>query len=214
MINKTKLERLTTLMLSSVFSALNLSPRFHGSESIARALSAYYLGLSLRRVEDLFHIPRSTVQYYWRKLANYSPPPPCSGYYAVDETRIRVVNGLLYWLWIVRDLNTGKVVTVRLSETRSGLDIILLFEGGRVKLEKTINILHDGGPWYNILSTLGVKHEHVTFGKRNLVEQVFRSLKLRLASMDKHFPHNVSKTSILRWVKAFFTLYNLLQQGE
>lgn len=75
MINKTKLERLTTLMLSSVFSALNLSPRFHGSESIARALSAYYLGLSLRRVEDLFHIPRSTVQYYWRKLANYSPPP-------------------------------------------------------------------------------------------------------------------------------------------
>jgi transposase len=45
----------------------------------------------------------------------------------------------------------------------------------------------------------------VTFGERNSVEQVFRSLKLRLASMDKRFPYNASKGSILRWVNAFFT---------
>jgi len=32
--------------------------------------------------------------------------------------------------------------------------------------------------------------------------------------MDKHFPRNASKASVLRWIKAFFTLYNLLQQGE
>ncbi|ADX86294.1 IS6 family transposase [Saccharolobus islandicus] len=213
MISKTKLRHPTALMLSSVFSALNLSPRFHTIDEVAKALSAYYLGLSLRRVEALFHVPRNTVQYYWRKLANYSSPPPPPRV-AVDETRIRVVNGLLYWLWVVRDLNTGKVVAVRLSETRSGLDVILLLEGGGIRVEEVREILHDGGPWYNILSTLGVNHEHETFGKRNLVEQVFRSLKLRLASMDKHFPHNASKVTILRWVKAFFTLYNLLQQGE
>jgi transposase len=68
--------------------------------------------------------------------------------------------------------------------------------------------------WYNILSSLGINHEHETFSERNLVEQVFRSLKFKLASMDKHFPRNASKASVLRWIKAFFTLYNLLQQGE
>nr|AAV87867.1 putative transposase [Sulfolobus sp. K00 8-41] len=214
MISKTKLRPLPALVLSSVFSVLNNFPRFPGSESNARTLSAYYLGLSLRRVEDLFHVPKNTVQYYWRKLANYFSPPSCSGHYAVDETKIRVVNGLLYWLWVVRDLNTGKVIAVRLSKTRSGLDVILLFKGKRIRLEKTINILPDGGPWYNKLSTLGVKHEHVTFGKKNLVEQVVRSLKLRLANMDKHFPPNASKGSIIRWGKAFFTLFNLFQQGE
>ncbi len=54
MISKTKLRHLTALMLSSVFSALNLSPRFHTIDEVAKALSAYYLGLSLRRVEALF----------------------------------------------------------------------------------------------------------------------------------------------------------------
>ncbi|EHP69705.1 hypothetical protein MetMK1DRAFT_00002070 [Metallosphaera yellowstonensis MK1] len=34
--------------------------------------------------------------------------------------------------------------------------------------------------WYNILSSLGINHEHETFSERNLVEQVFRSLKFRL----------------------------------
>ncbi|ACP34872.1 transposon [Sulfolobus islandicus L.S.2.15] len=76
MISKTKLRHLTALILNYVFSALNLSPRFHTIDEVAKALSAYYLGLSLRRVEALFHVP---VQYYWRKLADYSSPPSCSG---------------------------------------------------------------------------------------------------------------------------------------
>jgi len=44
---------------------------------------------------------------------------------------IRLINNVVYWLWVVRDLNTGKVVAVRLSETRSGLDVILLSERGQ-----------------------------------------------------------------------------------
>lgn len=43
------------------FSALNISPRFYSRYEVAKALSAYYFGLSLRRVEALFHVSRSTV---------------------------------------------------------------------------------------------------------------------------------------------------------
>lgn|GEM_PF-2298654 len=71
------------------------------------------------------------VLFYWRKLGEYTSPSTPSGYYAVDETGIRLINNVVYWLWVVRDLNTGKVVAVRLSETRSGLDVILLSERGQ-----------------------------------------------------------------------------------
>ena len=74
-------------------------------------------------------------------------------------------------------------------------------------------VLHDGGPWYNILSTLGIPHEHETFGRRNLVEQVFRSFKHRFSGMDEHFPWNANERSVLR-IRAFVISYNLLQSGE
>jgi hypothetical protein len=76
---------------------------------------------------------------------------------------------------------------------------------------------NQGGPprrsWYNILSTLGIPHQHETFGRRNLVEQVFRSFKHRFSGMDKHFPWNANERSILR-IRAFVISYNLLQSGE
>jgi len=74
-------------------------------------------------------------------------------------------------------------------------------------------VLRDGGPWYNILSTLGIPHQHETFGRRNLVEQVFRSFKHRFSGMDEHFPWNANERSILR-IRAFVISYNLLQSGE
>jgi len=75
-------------------------------------------------------------------------------------------------------------------------------------------VLHDGGSWYNILSTLGIPHEHETFGRRNLVEQPSRSFKHRFSMMDRHFPWNARERTILNWIRAFVILYNLLQSGE
>ncbi|MCG3110173.1 hypothetical protein L3N51_02470 [Metallosphaera sp. J1] len=34
---------------------------------------------------------------------------PVSGEYAVDETRVILVKGVVYYLWVVRDLNTGVI---------------------------------------------------------------------------------------------------------
>jgi transposase len=84
-------------------------------------------------------------------LANYSPPSH-NGFYAVGDTRVRLVNSVFYWLWVVRDLNTGRLVAVRLSEGKSCLDIILLFKS--IRLEEVKEVLHVDGPWYNVFSSL------------------------------------------------------------
>jgi len=79
--------------------------------------------------------------------------------------------------------------------------------------ENVEEVLHDGGPWYNILS-IGIPHQRETFGGRNLVEQVFRSFKHRFSGMDEHFPWNANERSVLTWIRAFVISYNLLQSGE
>jgi transposase-like protein len=112
---------------------------------------------------------------------------------------------------VVGDLNSGKVVAVRLTHIRTGLDVIALFEGNEILVKNVKDVLHDGGPWYNILSKLRVPHQHVTFGQRNLVEQTFRSFKHSLSGMDRHLPWNASEQSILTWIRAFVNVYNLLR---
>jgi len=99
-----------------------------------------------------------------------------------------------------------------LTETRTGLDVVAIFQDQVFKDVK--EVLHDGGPWYNILSTLGIPHQRETFGRRNLVEQVFRSFKHRFSGMDEHFPWNANERSVLTWIRAFVISYNLLQSGE
>jgi len=96
-----------------------------------------------------------------------------------------------------------------LTETRTGLDVVAIFQD-RV-------VFKNGGPprrsWYNILS-IGIPHQRETFGRRNLVEQVFRSFKHRFSGMDEHFPWNANERSVLTWIRAFVISYNLLQSGE
>ncbi|BCS93893.1 MAG: IS6 family transposase ISSto2 [Metallosphaera javensis (ex Sakai et al. 2022)] len=191
----------------------NLEPRFHSLEEVARALAGYYLGHSLRR----FRLPRSTVHYYWRRLSSARVDVPVSGEYAVDETKVILVKGVVYYLWVVRDLNTGVIPFFMVTEARSGLDVLILVGGVReVELRVRGEVLkaryvHDGLPAYNFLSMAGVEHEHITFGVRNRVEQVFRTVKHRLSGMDFHFPWNSSKWSLRKWFSTYFTVYNLLQ---
>ncbi len=98
-----KLRRLTALIVDVVFSHLKISPRFHSVEEIAFSLASYYLSHSLRNAK----LPKSTLHYYWRVLSRATSPLKPSGEYAVDETGVRLVHGMLYWFWAVRDLNTG-----------------------------------------------------------------------------------------------------------
>ena len=96
-----KLRRLTALIVDVVFPHLKISPRFHSVEEIAFSLASYYLGHSLRNAK----LPKS-FHYYWRVLSRATLPLKPSGEYA-DETGVRLVHGVLYWFWVVRDLNAG-----------------------------------------------------------------------------------------------------------
>ncbi|BDC17390.1 hypothetical protein HS5_02800 [Acidianus sp. HS-5] len=74
---------------------INLKPRFYTSEVIASALVSYLSGLSSWRT-SLPHSTLSCVKYV----------VPISGFYAVEETKIIVVDGQYYYVWIVRDVKT------------------------------------------------------------------------------------------------------------
>ena len=191
----------------------NLKPRFWSLQELAEALASYFLGLSLRR----FRVPRSTVHYYWRRATRTTLDLPLTGEYAVDEAKVLLAKEVMYYLWVLRDVNTGVIPFFMITEARSGLDVIILVKRVRqVELRTRGEVLrakyvHDGLPAYNFLSIAGVEHEHVTFGIRNRVEQVFRTAKHRLSTMDFHFPWNASKRSLESWFSAFFTVYNLLE---
>ena len=160
-------------------------------------MAGYFLGLSLRT----FRVPRSTV-HHWRRATRATLDLPLTREYAVDETKVLMVKGAMYYLWVVRDVHMGVIPFFMVTEARSGLDVIIVVKRVRqVEMRMRGEVLraksiHDGLPAYNFLSIAGVEHEHVTFGIRNRVEQVFRTAKHRLSGMDFHFPWNASKRSL------------------
>jgi len=116
----------------------------------------------------------------------------------VDETGIRLVRGPLHWSWVVRDLNKGSAV--RLSKTRTGSDVLALFQGGEVLVKE---VLHGGGP-------------RRTFGPRSSSptrsggggEQTFRGFK-HLGN-GRALPLESQRGECVR-IKAFVNVYNLLR---
>jgi|ECHhosMinimDraft_1075155.scaffolds.fasta_scaffold00237_4 hypothetical protein len=66
---------------------------FKSKKYTPEEIAPYFLGGSLR---DSI-VPRSTLCYYWCKLAHLSLPRGL-GRYAMDETKVVLVNGLSYSL--------------------------------------------------------------------------------------------------------------------
>ncbi|MEJ2772175.1 IS6 family transposase [Stygiolobus sp. CP859M] len=195
---------------------INLSPRFYSRETVASALANYVSGLSSWRVV----LPHSTLLYYHRRLSYVRYAVPLSGVYAIDETKVRLINGQYYYVWIVRDVKTKGIPFFMVTSVRSGVHVLVVLANMsraeeiamrvfRRRIDKVI-YLHDGATAYNAFTWLNVEHEKVTFNERNYAEQGFRSLKHRLASMDFHFPWNTNKFTITRWLSTFFLIYNIL----
>ena len=47
-----------------------------------------------------------TLLYYHRGLSYVKYAVPLSGVYAIDKTKVRLVRGRYYYVWIVRDVKT------------------------------------------------------------------------------------------------------------
>ena len=87
-----------TQVILILMEYINLEPRFHSREEVALSLAEYLAGLSSWRTR----IPHSTLLYYYRRLSSVRYVVPLSGFYAVDETKVLVVGGNYYYVWIVR----------------------------------------------------------------------------------------------------------------
>jgi len=140
---------------------------------------------------------------------------PLSGVYAIDETKVRLVRGRYYYVWIVRDVKTKGIPFFMVTSVRSGVHILVVLANMsraeeiamrvfRRRIDKVI-YLYDGATAYNAFSWLNVEHEKLN--ERDYAEQGFRSLK--------HL-HQWTSTSlgiltitITRWLSTFFLIYPL-----
>lgn len=89
-----------TQIILILMEYINLSPRFYSRETVAYALANYVSGLSSWRAV----LPHSTLLYYYRRLSYVKYAVSLSG--AIDETKVRLINGQYYYVWIVRDVKT------------------------------------------------------------------------------------------------------------
>ena len=170
-----------TQVILILMEYINLSPRFYSRETVAYALANYVSGLSSWRAV----LPHSTLLYYHRRLSYVRYAVPLSGVYAIDETKVRLINGQYYYVWIVRDVKTKGIPFFMVTSVRSGVHVlVVLVNMSRVeeiamrvfrrRIDKVI-YLHDGATAYNAFSWLNVEHEK--FNERDYAEQGFRSLK-------------------------------------
>ena len=96
-------------------------------------------------------------------------------------TRLRLINGQYYYVWIVRDVKTKGIPFFMVTSVRSGVYVLVVLANMKraeevarrifkVRVDKVI-YLHDGATAYNAFSWLNVGHEKVTFNERDYAEQ-------------------------------------------
>ncbi len=136
---------------------------------------------------------------------------------AIDETKIKL-RKKWHYLWAAIDIHTREILAVHLTSSRSSLDALLFLKKVLKFCAKSCankpKVYVDGGPWYPwTFQRLGLPWQHITFGKRNAIEQWFSILKHRIKRFYRRWPHNSSIHSALSYVYAFASIYNFLLGG-
>ena len=138
---------------------------------------------------------------------------------AVDETVLKV-NGMNYWIYAAIDLKTRELLLVKAYPTRNyqtTLDFLAELKNFRVRV-----VVTDRMPAYRkACQRLGFYWIHQTYGLRNRVEHIFRSLKhrtkrfnnninvnQRLFRLDKNFIHRRRLEILGLWCNYLFFLWN------
>jgi len=209
-------------MLHHILNALrnkNLFLRERKSIQLkALSLLLYHLGLSLRHtsaitrfIDSVSH--ESIRKWYARCRGIFSSQKKERLYIAIDETKIKV-RGREMFLWAAIDISSWEVISVWVSQGRSGFEAYNFIKDVLRKCDGRPTIYVDRGPWYRwALTRLGVPYRYSKFGPRNPVEQWFGIFKHRIARFYRRWPHNASLKAVNDWVKAFTSLYNLLKVG-
>ncbi len=145
------------------------------------AVTLFLHGLGVRRISKIVNKSKSSVHEWsveFREHLNYTPLKRDRKCIAIDETKIRV-NEAWYFVYAAIDIDTRELIAMKAYTTRNYLTTLDFI---RKVLEfcsnRDVEIITDGMPCYKyVCERLRIKWEHVTFGKRNYVGQVFRSFK-------------------------------------
>ena len=175
-----------------------------------------YLGLSYRKASQIislfYPVSHEAIRKWYYKAAKifdltverkYRPE------IAIDETKIRI-GDKWYYLWVAIDINTWEILGVYLSPGRSILDTRIFLKKILRYCENKPKFYVDGGPWYpGAFNKLGLEWEHVTFGKRNPIEQWFSILKRRINTFYRKWNKKTSLRNVSTWNLTFIALFNI-----
>ena len=130
---------------------------------------------------------------------------------AIDETKLKV-NGRQAFVWAAIDVESRELLAIYASYQRSSLNSYVFL---RKVLKACTNkplVLVDKGPWYPwALDRLGLKWQHVTFGKRNYIERLFRTLKERTKAFYNNVNSKRGAYSLILFLNLFMLWYNYLR---
>jgi putative transposase len=172
--------------------------RFNNYPLVEKAYSVMFhiAGLSFRDVSERYCVTtasRESVRKWFHRFSRiFSVDKKFRNAVAVDETVVKM-HGLRAYVWSAVDVDSGEVLAVYASRSRSML-IALKFL--RIVLDRCLNkplTIVDRGPWYRwALERLGLRYRYQRFGLRNAVERFFGYLKQR----TKRFYNNINTWSI------------------
>jgi len=126
------------------------------------------------------------------------------------------VNGREVYVWAAIDVDTGELLAIKASWSRSSMDALLFLSrvlGARTN--KPVFVV-EGGPWYSwAFRELGLEYYHETFGDRSRVERFFGSLKRRTRVFFNNVNARRSRiVSLDMLMNPFFVYYNGLRFQE
>ena len=190
-------------------------------EVIALSILLYQQGLSLRRVQETMGYLDQDITYrgvhYWiQKLGselewNNGKLP---NKVVVDETVVKV-GGERWYLYAAINPNDRRIVYAAIYPTRNSMTTKSFFKDIELIYgEKPGTAIVDGGPWYNIVTRLGIKQKVVSGGTRNYIERWFQTLKRRTEVFYTNFPDSKDIKHINRWLKTFIYYYNRLRKHQ
>ena len=193
------------------------------------AIALFLQGMGVRRIGKIVSRAKSSVHEWtlkFREALNYRAERKERKRIAVDETKT------WYFVYAAVDADTGELICMKAYTARNYL-ITLDFIKRVLKYcadRKDVEIITDKMPCYKrVCDRLGIRYKHETFGKRNCVEQVFRSFKfftarfnnclcvnLRkvLLKMDKSYWFKRVLYLLELWCKQFVFYWNVVKGGE
>jgi len=132
---------------------------------------------------------------------------------AIDETKLKI-KGRQVFVWAALDIDTRELLAVYASYYRSNINTLVFLKRVLSTCTNKPVVLVDGGPWYPWpLERYGLKWLHITFGERNSIERLFRTLKERTRRFYNNLPSS-RLDNLESFMSLFMTWYNHLRKHQ